>query len=312
MNAQCVELNQSDFESQFLQITEKYLDNYRSTFSEEQESQHISNYVEEVEKIFCFNSVKRFQGQIREIDSLVVEKLTEEASRIRGREIEIDESRYATSRYSLTISNERGNIWVPDHKRFNYTFMFGDNSPQLEKLLKLKRGDDVTFSFKFRERLTREALAIGLKSTFLIDRLRRARGRGSENRGPTTFSIDLLEVEVDGQNTSSDKNNRANRNNWVYELFEVRWDRGQERSAIFQPMPNNTQNFVDEVNVRLEIHPDGTVGRIDSMWRMNPDLEREVMRTLKEWRFSELPSNTLQISQWVTIILSPKPETDPQ
>lgn len=55
------------------------------------------------------------------------------------------------------------------------------------------------------------------------------------------------------------------------------------------------------ITIRFKVKPDGSIGRVVPLKKMNPKLEREVTRTLRSWRFSQLPSGLPQQSQWGTI-----------
>jgi len=86
--------------------------------------------------------------------------------------------------------------------------------------------------------------------------------------------------------------------------FQLEWEGDFNRAPLVQPLPNyhNHQSDSDAViSVRFEVRPDGTVGRLQSIIKANPELEREVFRTLRSWRFSRLPANMPQESQYGTI-----------
>lgn len=83
--------------------------------------------------------------------------------------------------------------------------------------------------------------------------------------------------------------------------FELNWEGDIARSPMVQPLPDNTTASEATITIRFEVKPDGTMGRIISLKKINPELEREVMRTLRSWRFSRLPSGVPQQSQWGTI-----------
>lgn len=55
------------------------------------------------------------------------------------------------------------------------------------------------------------------------------------------------------------------------------------------------------ITIRFKVKPDGSIGRVVPLKKMNPKLEREVTQTLRSWRFSQLPSGLPQQSQWGTI-----------
>jgi periplasmic protein TonB len=80
--------------------------------------------------------------------------------------------------------------------------------------------------------------------------------------------------------------------------YNLQWEGELDRSPMVQPLPSNQTNEEAVISVRFEVHPDGSLGRIIPLRKMNPELEREVMRTLRSWRFSRLPSGVPQEPQW--------------
>lgn len=83
--------------------------------------------------------------------------------------------------------------------------------------------------------------------------------------------------------------------------YELEWEGDIERTPRIQPLPDYNVDVEAIIRVRFEVKPDGTVGRIIPLIRMNPELEREVFNTMRSWRFSRLPSGVPQESQWGTI-----------
>ena len=83
--------------------------------------------------------------------------------------------------------------------------------------------------------------------------------------------------------------------------YELKWEGDIERAPMVQPLPSNNANTEAVITVRFEVRPNGTVGRIIPLRKMNPELETEVMSTLRTWRFSRLPSGVPQQAQWGTI-----------
>ncbi|MCG8373178.1 MAG: hypothetical protein MI700_06575 [Balneolales bacterium] len=83
--------------------------------------------------------------------------------------------------------------------------------------------------------------------------------------------------------------------------YELRWEGDLERAPMVQPLPTNNANTEATITVRFEVRPNGTVGRIIPLRKMNPELETEVMSTLRTWRFSRLPSGAPQTNQWGVI-----------
>lgn len=83
--------------------------------------------------------------------------------------------------------------------------------------------------------------------------------------------------------------------------FDLHWEGDLDRTPMVQPLPSNQTNEEAVITIRFEVNPDGSLGRIIPLRKMNPELEREVMRTLRSWRFSRLPAGVPQESQWGTI-----------
>ena len=83
--------------------------------------------------------------------------------------------------------------------------------------------------------------------------------------------------------------------------YELQWEGDIERATMAQPLPTNVANAEAVVTVRFEVHPNGTVGRIIPLRKMNAELETEVLRTLRSWRFARLPTDVPQQPQWGTI-----------
>lgn len=83
--------------------------------------------------------------------------------------------------------------------------------------------------------------------------------------------------------------------------YELKWEGDIDRSPMVQPLPTNSANTEAVITVRFEVRPNGSVGRIIPLKKMNPELEREVMSTLRSWRFSRLPGGVPQQTQWGTI-----------
>ncbi len=83
--------------------------------------------------------------------------------------------------------------------------------------------------------------------------------------------------------------------------YDLRWEGDLDRSPMVQPLPENTEDVEAVITVRFQVFPDGSVGQVIPLRKMNPELERQVMSTLRTWRFSRLPSGVPQEPQWGTI-----------
>ncbi len=83
--------------------------------------------------------------------------------------------------------------------------------------------------------------------------------------------------------------------------YQLQWEGDLDRTPQIQPLPSNPTNDEATITIRFEVRPDGSLGRVFPVQKMNPELEREVMRTLRSWRFSQLPQGVPQEPQWGTI-----------
>ncbi|TVR32339.1 MAG: TonB family protein [Balneolaceae bacterium] len=100
------------------------------------------------------------------------------------------------------------------------------------------------------------------------------------------------EVDVD-QGTGSNPDRSA--------PYNLEWEGELDRTPMVQPLPSNQTNEEAVITIRFEVNPDGSLGRVIPLRKMNPELEREVMRTLRSWRFSRLPAGVPQEAQWGVI-----------
>ncbi len=83
--------------------------------------------------------------------------------------------------------------------------------------------------------------------------------------------------------------------------FVLEWEGDIDRQPLTNPLPSYTSEVEAIITVRFTVRPDGTVGRIQPLRRTDPDLENEVIRTLRSWRFNRLPSTAPQTEQSGTI-----------
>jgi len=83
--------------------------------------------------------------------------------------------------------------------------------------------------------------------------------------------------------------------------YQLEWEGDVQRSPLVQPLPSYTVEVEAVITIRFEVRPDGSVGMIQPLRRMNPELEAEVVRTLRGWRFSRLPDSMPQESQFGVI-----------
>jgi Gram-negative bacterial TonB protein C-terminal len=72
-----------------------------------------------------------------------------------------------------------------------------------------------------------------------------------------------------------------------------------DRRVIFQPPPPNvTVESESDIELRFWILPNGAVGRVVPVKKSDPRLEALAINYLRLWRFTPLPSDTLQDEQW--------------
>lgn len=83
--------------------------------------------------------------------------------------------------------------------------------------------------------------------------------------------------------------------------YQLQWDGDLDRTPMQQPLPVNRTNQEATIVVQITVSPEGRVVGIRPIRRMNPELEREVMQTLRSWQFSRLPSSVPQEVQTGTI-----------
>jgi len=112
------------------------------------------------------------------------------------------------------------------------------------------------------------------------------------------LEIDKVLTQMRGNNKLVSKGETNELNQHTYELS---WEGNIKRDPMVQPLPQNTSNSEGVISVRFQVKPDGTVGLIVPLKKMNPELEKEVTQTLRNWKFSKLPSGVPQQAQWGTI-----------
>ena len=139
-------------------------------------------------------------------------------------------------------------------------------------------------SYDVRYRLNDEVRYIGTEAKSLIN-----------NTLKVLYDIktNKYESENDAPNntTISDNSNQ----------YEIKWEGDIERLPLAQPLPTNITNSNAVTTVRFEVRPNGTVGLIIPLRKMNAELETEILRTLRSWRFNRLPNGVPQQPQWGTI-----------
>lgn len=120
---------------------------------------------------------------------------------------------------------------------------------------------------------------------------------GVEQKGPGGTGAGAPESV--GPRTEAEQG--TGRDEEIQSPYSLAWEGNLGRDPQVQPLPVNTTNISANITVRIEVYPDGRVVRVLPLRKMNPELEREVIRTLRNWRFSRLPASVPQEPQWGTI-----------
>lgn len=77
---------------------------------------------------------------------------------------------------------------------------------------------------------------------------------------------------------------------------------GINRDPLTQPLPENNAGYEATITLRFEVTPDGRVTNVIPIRKSgSPEIDREVINTLNQWRFSRLPSAVPQQNQTGTI-----------
>lgn len=83
--------------------------------------------------------------------------------------------------------------------------------------------------------------------------------------------------------------------------FSLEWEGDIVRAPLQQPLPNYSEEVEAVISVRFQVMPDGRVNQIVPLRKMSSSLEKEVLSTIRTWRFARLPSGVPQEPQWGTI-----------
>lgn len=107
--------------------------------------------------------------------------------------------------------------------------------------------------------------------------------------------------DVDGAVGDTDSDQGLGNDEENTSPYELKWEGDLVRDRRLGSLPRNTANVEAVITVRFQVRPDGTVGQIIPLRKMSPELEREVMTTLRTWRFTRLPESAPQEIQWGSI-----------
>ncbi len=122
------------------------------------------------------------------------------------------------------------------------------------------------------------------------------------NNQQTHLFVNMVENRVDDLESTPVKEQSDPIRSARFQLrsapFQLDWEGDVNRAPLVQPMPNFSSHTDAVISVRFEVLPDGTVGRLQPIIKGDPEQEREVLRTLRSWRFSRLPANMPQESQF--------------
>ena len=76
--------------------------------------------------------------------------------------------------------------------------------------------------------------------------------------------------------------------------INIEWENNITRVTLNQSLPNIESDHNATLIFSFEVHPDGTVGIVYPLQKMNPRLEQEMMKHMRQWRFSALPEHLPQ------------------
>ena len=84
--------------------------------------------------------------------------------------------------------------------------------------------------------------------------------------------------------------------------YEINWE-GVKRDIINDPPPGYPAgiNVEGKIRIKITVLPDGTVGELILVQKLNATLESETLKTLKSWRFSPLKPTDPPINQTARI-----------
>ena len=107
--------------------------------------------------------------------------------------------------------------------------------------------------------------------------------------------------DIEGTGTETEVEEGTGEETTASSPFSLKWDGDIQRATMTQPLPDNTEDIEANITMKFEVRPNGSVGKIIPLKKMNPELEKQIMNVLRKWRFSRLPSSAPQTVQWGTI-----------
>lgn len=145
---------------------------------------------------------------------------------------------------------------------------------------------------KKKEKTTKKTTKEDVQKAVIPPKARKAKDQEKGAKTSGSREGDTGEVDAD-QGSGSQKEKSA-----PYNLNL----QGISRNPVVQPLPQNMSNYDATVTLRFQVTPQGRVTNIIPLHRSgNPELDQEVINTLKKWRFSRLPSKAPQENQTGTI-----------
>lgn len=104
--------------------------------------------------------------------------------------------------------------------------------------------------------------------------------------------------DVDGATGDTDSDQGIGNDEDNTSPYDLTFEGDLDRTPLSQTLPVNNTNLNATVTMGFEVLPDGSVGRIWPIRRSgNPELERTVLATLRNWRFTKLPKRVPQTNQ---------------
>ena len=104
--------------------------------------------------------------------------------------------------------------------------------------------------------------------------------------------------DVDGATGDTDSDQGIGNDEDNTSPYDLTFEGDLDRTPLSQILPVNNTNHNATITMGFEVLPDGSVGRIWPIIRPgNPELERTVLATLRNWRFTKLPKRVPQTNQ---------------
>jgi TonB family protein len=84
--------------------------------------------------------------------------------------------------------------------------------------------------------------------------------------------------------------------------YEISWE-GVVREVLYDPYPEYPEgvNIEGKIKIEITVLPDGTIGELILLQKLDATLESEALKTMKFWRFNSLKPTDPQLNQTAVI-----------